>query len=197
MDRYEPVDIQVYLSVTFKLFTLVETANKEFGLPIVLKDKSPESMNFGLSLRKELARFTRFLRSKSVTNFPGRLFTQIFPMQKQFKLFSWAADPSTELFNVSMLLDHFSKLELLLRIGLKTSTLNLGVMWIALLGIHTILSTCALFHAAPVTIYFELIMWSGFKLSCKRPSRDVSRKLVTRSCLVTTGSKVIGLIDNF
>ena len=118
-------------------------------------------------------------------------------MQKHVKLLSWAADPSTEVFNGSMFLNHFAKLELLSRLGLKTSTLNLGVMWIALLGVRTILSTSALLHAASVTISFELIVWSGFKISPERPSGNVSQTLVARSCPMRTGSKVIGLIDNF
>ena len=96
-----------------------------------------------------------------------------------------------------MLLDHFAKLELLLQLGLKTSTLTLGVLWIALLGVRKILSTCALLHVASMTISFEWIVWSGFKLSHERLSHHVSRKLVTRSCPMTTGSKVIGPIDNF
>ena len=118
-------------------------------------------------------------------------------MQKQFKFLSWAADPSTEVFNGSMFLEHSTKLELLPRLGLKISTLTPGVIWIALLGVWKILSTFALLHTASVTMSFELIMWSGFKLSSERPLRDVSRTLVMRSYLMTNGLKVIGLIDTF
>ena len=115
-------------------------------------------MNFGLFPRAELAKFIRLLGSKSVTTSPGRLFTPILSMHKDVELLSWDADPSTEVFNGSMFLDHFAKLELLPPLGLKKSTLTLGVMWIALLGVRTILSTCALSHAAPVTISFEIIV---------------------------------------
>ena len=155
-------------------------------------------MNFGLSLMTEFASSIRFLGSKSVTISLGRRFIPIFLMQKQFEFLSWAVDPSTEVFNGSMFLDHLEKLELLLRLGLKTSTFTPGVLWIALLGIRAaILSTCALLHAASVTISLTIIVWSGFKLSSNRYSRDVSRTLVTRSFMMTTGLIVIGLIDNF
>ena len=169
-----------------------------FGIPVVLKDGSPRFMNFGLSLRTEITMFTRLLGSKSVMISPGRLFTPICSMQKQFKFLSWAADPSTEVFNGLMSLDYLLKLELLPRLGLKTYMLTPGVLWIDLLGVWTdILSTCALFHAASVTISLTLITWSSFKLSSERPSHDVSRTLVTRSCPMMAGSKRIGLIDNF
>ena len=118
-------------------------------------------------------------------------------MQKQFKFLYWAADMSMEVLNGLMFLDHFAKLELILRLGLKTYTLTPGVMWISLLGVRTIISTCALLHAASVTISLTLIVWSSFKLSRERSSHDVSQTLVTRSCLMTTDSKVIGPIDNF
>ena len=118
-------------------------------------------------------------------------------MQKKFELLSWAAHPSMEVFNGLMFLENFAKLELLPRLGSKTSTLTPGVLLIALLGVRTILSTYALFHAASVTISFELIVWSGFKLSPERPSHDVSRTIVSRSCPMTNGSRVIGMIDNF
>ena len=97
-----------------------------------------------------------------------------------------------------MLLHHLAKLELLSRLQLKTSTLTPVVLWIALLGVRKkILLTCVLLHAAYVTISLTIIVWSGFKLFSKRPLHDVSWILVTRSCLMTTGLKVIGLIDNF
>ena len=114
-------------------------------------------------------------------------------MQKQSKFLSWAAYPSTEVFNGSMLLGNFAKLELLLRLGLKTSTLTPGVLCIALLGVRTILSTCALFHAVSMTISFELIVWSSLKLFSERPLRDISIPLVMRSSLMTTGLKRTGL----
>ena len=155
-------------------------------------------MNFGLFLRKELVRFTRLLGSKSATISPGRLFTPTSSMQKQFEFLSWAADQSTEVFNGSLFLYHLAKLELLPQIGLKTYTLTPGVLWISLLGFRTaILSTCDLLHAASMTISLTLIVWSGFKLFSKRPSRDVSWTLVTRFCSMTTGLRLIGLIDNF
>ena len=128
---------------------------------------------------------------------PGRLFTPILSMKKDVELIFWDRYPSTSVFNGSVFLDHFAKLELLPRLGLKTSTLTLVFMWIALLGVRTILSTCAMLHAASVTISFEQILWRGFKLSCDRPSRNVSRTLVTKSCPMMTGSKVVGLIHNF
>ena len=103
-----------------------------------------------------------------------------------------------EVFNGSMFLDHFAKLELLPWLGLKTSTLTPSVMWMALIGFRTaILSTCALVHAMSETISLTLIVWSGFKLFSERPSRDVSQTPVTRSCPMTTGLRVIGLIGNF
>ena len=140
-----------------------------FSLSVALKDRSPKFMNFGLTLRTELARFTRLLGYKSVTISPGRLFKPIFPMQKQFELLFWAEDPSTEVFNGSMFLTHFAKLELLPQIGLKNSTLTPGVLWIALLGVLTvILSNCVVLHAASVTISLTLIVWSGFKLFSER-----------------------------
>ena len=150
-------------------------------------------MNFGLLPKTELAEFIRFLGSKSVTILPGILFTLILSVQKDVELRSWAGDPSTEVFNGLMFLNHLAKLEWLPRLGLKTSTLTLGVMCIALLVVRTILSTCALSHAAPVTISFELIVWISFKLSRERPSCNVSRTLVTRSCPMTTGSTEIGI----
>ena len=57
---------------------MVEEAKTEFGLPVAVKNEIPKSMNFGLSLRMKLARFTCLLRSKSVTISQGRLFTPFF-----------------------------------------------------------------------------------------------------------------------
>ena len=94
------------LSIPFNLFDLVEGAKTEFGLTVALKDRSPKFMNFGLSLRTELAMFTCLLGSKSVTISSGRLFTPIFSMQNQSEFLSWAVDPSTEVFNGSIFLDH-------------------------------------------------------------------------------------------
>ena len=85
-------------------------------------------MNFGLLLMTEFARFPRLLGSKSATISPGRFFTPILSMQEQFEFLSWAADPSTEVFNGLMLLNHLAKLELLPRLELKKSTLTPGVM---------------------------------------------------------------------
>ena len=76
--RHDPVALQFSLSVPFNEFALVERAKAMFGLSIALKDVRPKFMSFGLSPRTELVRFTRLLRSKSVTISPGRLFTPIF-----------------------------------------------------------------------------------------------------------------------
>ena len=120
-------------------------------------------------------------------------------MQKDVELRSWDGDPSMEVLNGSMFLNHFARLEWIQWLGLKTYTLTLVVMWIALIRVWTILSTCALSHAVPVTISFELIVWSGFKLSRERLSHDFSWALMTRSCPMTTGLKGNGiwLINNF
>ena len=83
-----------------------------------------------------------FARVQISDDFTGETFHTHFSMHKKFKFLSWAADPSTEVFNGFMFLDHFAKLELLPRLGIKTSTLTLGVLWIALLGVRKILSTC-------------------------------------------------------
>ena len=112
-------------------------------------------MNFGILPRTELAKFICLIISKSVTTSPGRLFTLILSLQKDVELRSWARYPSMEVFNGLMFLGHFTKLELLPWLGLKTSTLTLGFMWIALLGVRKILSTYAQSHAAPVTISFR------------------------------------------
>ena len=80
-------------------------------------------------------------------------------MQKQVEFLFWAADLTTEVFNGLMLLDHLAKLKLLPRLGLKTSMLTPGVLWIALLGVRTeILSTCALLHAVSMVISLTLIV---------------------------------------
>ena len=91
-----------------------------------IKGRDPIFMNFGISLRREFARFTLTLGSKLATILSGRLFTPTFSMQKQSELLYWAADPSTEVFNSSMFLNHLAKLELLPRLGLKISTLTPG-----------------------------------------------------------------------
>ena len=158
-----------------------------FTLPVASKYRSPIFMNFGLSLMIEFARFTRLLGSKSATISPGRLFTPTFSMPDQFEFLSWAAYPSTEVFNGSMFLDHLAKLELLPRLGLKTSTLTLGCT--------TNLLTWVLSHVASMMISLTL------KLFGERPSRDVSRILVMRSYPMTIGSRTagakrIGLTDN-
>ena len=57
--------------------------------------------------------------SKSATILSGRLFTPNFSMHENSELISWVADLSTEVSNVSMFLDHFVKLELIPRLGLK------------------------------------------------------------------------------
>ena len=148
--------------VWLNLSGLVEGEKMEFGLPVALKEKSLKSMNFGLLSRTELAWFVRLLGSKSVTTSPGRLFTPILSMKKDVELIYWDADPSTEVFNGLMFIKCFAKLELLPWLGLKISTLTLGVMWISLLGVRKILSTCTLSHTAPVTISFKLIFLSFF-----------------------------------
>ena len=204
MARRKQVSVQTVPPVPFKHAAMVEGTKTEFGLPFVLTDKRQKYMNFGLSPREKLAKFIRLLGSKSVTASPGRRFTLILSVQKDAKLRYWDRDPSMEVLNGSMFLNHFSKLEWLQRLGLKTSTLTLGKLLVALLGVRTILSTCVMLRAAPVTISFEIIVWSGFKLSRERLfrerlSRDVSQTLVTRSCPMTTGSEETGiwLIDNF
>ena len=129
MSRREPLSVQAspspYCSIS--LF-LVEGAETEFCLPVKLKDESPKYMRFGLSPGTKLAKFIRLLGSKSVAILLGRLFTLILSVQKDVKFRSWAGDPSTEVFNGSMFLHHFAKLDWLLQLVLKTSTLTLGVM---------------------------------------------------------------------
>ena len=102
MARHEPVAVQVFPLRTVQRLCYGRGGEEKFGLSVALKDGSPKLMNFRLSLRTELERFTRFLGSKSVTISPGRLFTPIFSMQKQFKFLSWASSPSTEVFNIFM-----------------------------------------------------------------------------------------------
>ena len=144
-------------------------------------------MNFGILLMMEFARFTRLLGSKSTTISPGKLFTPTFSMPDQFEFLSWATDPSTEVSNGSMFLDHSAKLEFLPRLGLKTSTLTPGCT--------ANLLTWAPSHAVSVTISLTL------KIFCEKPSRDLSRKIVTRSFPMTivsrtAGLKRIGIIDS-
>ena len=61
-------------------------------------------------------------------DFTRETFHTYFSLQEQFKFLSWVADSSTEVFNGSMFLDHLAKLDLLPRLGLKTSTLTPGVL---------------------------------------------------------------------
>ena len=93
-----------------------------FGLTVASKYRSPRIMNFGLLLMTEFVRFTRLLGSKSVTISPGRIFTPIFQCKIRFEFISWDAYLSIEVFNGSMFLDHFEKLDLLPQLGLKTFT---------------------------------------------------------------------------
>ena len=116
------------LLVPFKDFALVEEAKEMFGLPGASKDRRQRFMNIEIVLRRELARFTRFLGSKSATISSGRLSTPTFSMHKQFELISWAEDPSMEVSNGSIFLDRLAKLELLPQIGLKKSTSTPGVL---------------------------------------------------------------------
>ena len=109
--RGEPVAVQAALPpVPVNVSALVEGAKTEFGLPVALTDESPKCMNFGILLRTELAKFIRLLGSKSVTISPGRLFTLILSVQNYVELRSWPGDPSTEVLNSSMFLDHSEKL---------------------------------------------------------------------------------------
>ena len=88
-----------------------------------------------------------------------------------------------------MFLDHFVKLELIPRLGLKNSTFTpgvptlLGFRMFLLSGVQLLrmfLSTYALLNAAPVTIAFEIIVLSGDKLLGEIFTREFSRKFVTR-----------------
>ena len=162
-----------------------------FYLPFTSKAGKPRFLIFGISLRTEFARFTRMLMSKSATILSGRLFTPTFSMHEKSKFISWVADPSTELSNGSMFLVHLEKLELIPRIGLKTPTLTPGVP--TLLGLQMFLSggvqifrmflsTCALFHATPITIAFDGIVLSGDKLFRESYTREFSWTFMTRSC---------------
>ena len=114
-----------------------------------------------------------YARVQISDNFIGRLFTPIFSMHEKSEFLSWVADPSTEVFNRLMFLENLMKLELLLRLGLKTSRLTSGVP--TLLGFRMFLSTgvkifqmflspFTLLHVAPVTISFEIIVLSGTTL---------------------------------
>ena len=115
-----------YLRIPFKDLDMVEGAKAMFTLTVAPKDSSPIFMNFGLSLMMKFARFTRLLGTKSAKFLPGRLFSPTFSMPEKFEFLFWAADPSTEVSNGSMFFDHLAKLELLPRLGLKTSTLTLS-----------------------------------------------------------------------
>ena len=184
-------DLNLYLRVPFKDLALVEVAKLIFYLPFTSKAGKPRFLIFGISLRTEFARFTRMLMSKSATILSGRLFTPTFSMHEKSKFISWVADPSTELSNGSMFLVHLEKLELIPRIGLKTPTLTPGVP--TLLGLQMFLSggvqifwmflsTCALLHAAPIMIAFDVIFLSGDKLFRESSTLEFSRTFVTRSC---------------
>ena len=73
----ETVAVQDAPPVSFKLSDLSEGEKTGFVLPVTLTDESLKSMNFGLSLRTELAKFIRLLGSRSVKTSPGRPFTLI------------------------------------------------------------------------------------------------------------------------
>ena len=165
-----------------------------FGLPVVSKVESPRFTNFGISLRKEFARFTRMLGSKSATILSGRLFTPTFPMHEKSEFLSWVADPSTEVSNGLIFLDHLVKLELLPRLGLKTSTFTprvptlQGFRMFLSSGVQLFrmfLSTCGLLHAATVTIAFDVIVSSREKLFRESSTRKFSWPFVTIFCLTT------------
>ena len=68
------------------------------------------------------------LGSKLVTISSEILFTTTFSMHDKSEFLSWVADPSTEVSNGLMFLDHLAKLEVIPRIGMKTSTLTPGVL---------------------------------------------------------------------
>ena len=197
MARREPVAVQVFPLRTVQRLCSGREGEGDVWFILCIEGQEPKIYELWTFDEDGTRKVHPFARVQISDDFTGETFHTHFSMQKQFELLSWAADPSTEVFNGSMFLDHFAKLELLPQLGLKIYTLTPGVMWIALLGVRTILSTCALLHAASVTISLTLNVWSVFKLFRKRPSRDVSRTLVTRSCPMTTGIKVIGLIDNF
>ena len=179
-----------------------------FCLTVASKVRSLRFLNFGLLLRTEFARFTRMLGSKSATISSGRLFTPTFSMHQKSEFLSWVPDLSTEVSNGSMSLVHLAKLEFLPRLGPKTPPLTPGVP--TLLGFRIVLSggvqlfrmflsTCTLPHAAPITIYFELIVLIGDKLFRESSTREFSQTSVTRSCPMTpmtAGSKSF-LTDNF
>ena len=97
-----------------------------------------------------------YARVQISDDFIGETFHTTFSMHEKSELLSWVADPSMEVPNGSMFLDHLVKLEFLPRLGLKTSTLTSGVQ--TLLGFRMFLSTgvqlfrmflstCALLHA--------------------------------------------------
>ena len=95
-------------------------------------------------------------------NFIGDIFTPTFSMHKKSELLSWVAYLSTEVSNGLMFLNHLVKLELLLWLGLETSKFTrevptlLGFQMFLSTGVQLFqifLSTCALLHAAPVTIH--------------------------------------------
>ena len=153
------------LSLPFKLFALVEKGRHGVWFTCCVEWWELEIYELWTFAEDVNCEVHPFVWIQISDDFTGETFYTNFLMQKHVELLSWAVDLSTEVFNGLMLLDHFVELELLPRLGLKNSTLTLGVMWNALIGVWTILSTCALLNTVSVTISFEIIVWSGFKLS--------------------------------
>ena len=198
MTRREPVVFEVFPPRTVQRISSGRGGKGNVWFTRCIKGREPEIYELWTFDEDGIREVHPFVWVQISDDFTGETFHTHFSMQEQFEFLSWAAYPSTEVFNGSIFLNHLVKLELLPRLGLKTSTLTPGLLWIALLGVRTaILSTWEMLHAASVKISLILIVFSGFKLFSERPSRDVSRTLVTMSCPMTTGSRVIGLIDNF
>ena len=75
--------IKLSFCVLLKLFALVEGTKYILCISVAYAAGIPRLFNFGLLLRKEFARFTCLLGSKSATIYPRTLITPTFSMHEK------------------------------------------------------------------------------------------------------------------
>ena len=110
-------------------------------------------------------------------------------MHDKSKFLSWVADPWTKVSDGSMFPVHLAKLEVVLRLGLKTPSFTPGfpiLLWfrqIVLLSgdvqLRMFLLSPTLFHVEPIMNAFDVFVLSVHKMLIGSSTREFSRTFVS------------------
>ena len=111
--RRKPVDVQVFPLCTVQTLRSGRGGKDGVWFTCCVEGRDTEIYELWTFAEDGTREVHPFAQVQISDNFTGETFHTHFLMQKQFEFLSWVSDPSMEVFNGSMLLDHFAKLELL------------------------------------------------------------------------------------